>query len=127
MKSKMMLLAALSALVVLFSLSLSFGAKVSGNAIGGREATAIPSASPTAPKYKVVNLGCSTGVLHTTVTNSSGVNIPSYATITVHGVQADCTQTAQGPLGKGKAKAFLGCAEPVTTCKASAKWELGVE
>ena len=127
MKSKMMLLTALSALVVLFSLSLSFGAKVSGNAIGGRESTAIPSPSPTKPKYKVVNLGCSTGVLNTTVTNNSGVNVPDVATITVHGNKPGCTQTAQGPLAKGQTKGFLGCAEPVSTCKASAKWELGLE
>src|SRR4051812_47497144 len=123
----MMLLTALAALVVLFSLSLSFGAKMPGNTAGGRELTPVPSSTPTGPKYKVVNLGCSTGVLHTYVTNSSGVNIPASATITVHGNKPGCTQTFKGPFAKKAQKDLLGCAEPVTTCVASAKWELGLE
>jgi hypothetical protein len=127
MKSKMMLLTALASLVVLFSLTLAFGAGESRKASSGRELLPVPTATPTAPKFKVVNLACSTGVLNTTVKNSSNMNIPVYATITVHGVQGDCTQTAKGPLAKGKSKAFLGCAEPVTSCKASAKWELGLD
>ena len=127
MKSKMILLTALASLVVLFNLTLAFGAGNSGNATGGREMLPIPTATPTVPKFKVVNLACSTGVLNTTVKNSSSMNIPASATITVHGVQGDCTQTAKGPLAKGKSKAFLGCAEPVTSCKASAKWELGLD
>jgi hypothetical protein len=127
MKIRMTLLAAFTALVVLFSLSMSFGAKLTGNAAGGRGLTPVTSATPTGPKYKVVSLGCSTGVLYTTVKNSAGINIPSTAVITVHGVEAPCTQTAQGPLAKGKTMAFKGCVEPVNNCKASAKWELGTE
>ena len=123
----MMLLTALSALVVLFSLTLAFGAGNSGNVASGREMLPTPTATPTVPKYRVVNLACSTGVLNTTVKNTSSMNIPASATITVHGVQGDCTQTAKGPLAKGKSKTFLGCAEPVSSCKASAKWELGLE
>jgi hypothetical protein len=128
MKTKMILLTALSALVVLFSLTLSFGAKMSRNVSGSNEAAPVASATPlSAPKYKTVSLACSTGVLYTTVKNSSAVNIPSGATITVHGVQGNCTQSAQGPLAKGKSMGFKGCVEPISTCKASAKWELGTE
>lgn len=104
MKVKATIIAAVGALVILLALSLSAGA--------------------VKPKYKTVSLGCSTGVLSTTVKNGSGVNIPENAIITVHGVEGDCTQTANGPLAKGKSMQFKGCAEPVNTCRASAKWEL---
>jgi hypothetical protein len=134
MKTKMIWLTALSAIVVLFSLTLSFGAKTSRNVIG--EAAPVASATPKdapspkdppTPKYKTVNLGCSTGVLYTTVKNNAGINIPAGATITVHGVEGDCTQSAKGPLAKGKTMGFKGCIEPINNCKASAKWELGGE
>lgn len=123
MKIKATLLTALFALTVLFSLSLSVGANTNGNITGGE----LGDNQQTKPKFKYVNLACSTGVLNTTVKNTSGVNIPNYAVITVHGVQGDCTQTAKGPLAKGKSMPFKGCVEPITTCKASAKWELDAE
>jgi hypothetical protein len=122
MKIKTIALAALSTMALLFILSLSVGAKTSANAALG---CPLGEGQQTKPKFKFVNLACSTGVLNTTVKNTSGINIPSYAVITVHGVQGDCTQTAKGPLLKGKSMPFKGCVEPVTTCKASAKWELG--
>jgi hypothetical protein len=126
MKTKMILLTALSAIVVLFSLTLTFGAKISRNVTG--EAIPVASATPTAaPKYKTVSLSCSTGVLYTTVKNNSSMNIPAGATITVHGVEGNCTQAAQGPLAKGKSMGFKGCVEPINNCKASARWELGTE
>jgi hypothetical protein len=123
MKIKAMLLTALFALTVIFSLQLSVGANTTGKMTGGD----LSNGQQTKPKYKVVNLACSTGVLYTTVKNTSGMNIPDYAVITVHGVQGDCTQTAKGPLKVGKSMPFKGCVEPIVTCKASAKWELGVE
>jgi hypothetical protein len=123
MKIKSMLPTALFALTVIFGLSLSAGANTTGTIAGGE----LGNGQQTKPKYRVVNLACSTGVLNTTVKNSSGVNIPDYAVITVHGVQGDCTQTAKGPLKAGKSMPFKGCVEPVVTCKASAKWELNFE
>lgn len=79
---------------------------------------------PPTPKYKTVNLSCSTGVIYTMVKNNSSMVIPAAAKISVQGVQGSCSQSANGPLAKGASIKLLGCPEKVTTCKAFAKWEL---
>jgi hypothetical protein len=127
MKIKTGLLTALFALTVLFSLSLGTWGNVSGSTNG--ENGPVPSMTPAGdsnpgPKYKTVKLSCSTGVIYTMVKNNTGKPIPADAKITVQGVQADCAQTAKGPLAKGQSIKLLGCQPNVTTCTAFAKWAL---
>ena len=74
------------------------------------------------PPFKVLALGCSTGVLRTTVTNITNTAVPQVATITVHGKEAACSMAGKGPLAPGKSIILPGCPEPVRTCVASAKW-----
>jgi len=75
------------------------------------------------PHVRILVLKCVTGISTSEVTNTTKTNIPEDAVITLHGVEAPCTQTASGPLAPGKSVKLPGCPNAVKTCRATAKWE----
>ena len=78
---------------------------------------------PNKPKYKVLALRCQAELFSTNVTNQTKTKVPEDAVITVHGVEAVCTQTASGPLAPGQSIKLPSC-PTARTCRATAKWEL---
>lgn len=87
-------------------------------------ALASSAAMAKGPQFKVLKLSCGTGVISTTVANNTKTPVPEDAVITVHGVEAACTQTAHGPLAPKHSMKLPGRGENVRNCAASAKWEL---
>ena|SRR5262245_29224993 len=75
------------------------------------------------PHVRILVLKCVTGTSTSEVTNNTKTKIPEDAVITLHGVEAPCTQTASGPLAPGKSVKLPGCPNTVKTCRATAKWE----